>query len=89
MCGLGEANIQFYAGNLERHLPRTGITEATRSQRNIDLVRLLLDIAMIEGLVIFIIEIDGDCSASALAGSWSIDSDQRHPGTVFQLRQIT
>ena len=85
MRGLGEANIQFHAGNLERHLSRAWITEAARAQGYINLVRLLFYLTMIKSLIIFTIKIDGNRSASILAGSWSIDSNQRHPVAVFQL----
>ena len=81
--GAGEADVQLDARDAESDFARAGVTETARPQRDVDLVGFAFDEAMVEGLVVLIVEVDRDRPTPPLGGGGSKDPHQRHTGAVF------
>ena len=64
MAGACKTDIQLHARDAECDLPRAGVAEAARSQGYVHLAGFTLDHAMVNGLAVFIEEIDGHRAAA-------------------------
>ena len=71
-----------------RLLARARIAETSRTHRDINLIGLGLDIAVIEQLAVLIVEIDRDRAAALDGILRSVEMDQRLAAAVMQAEQL-